>query len=90
MIHINLNTIFFVFCFLLLLGTELYPMKTSSLAFERWHGSDENMKVVRRVTVGKEKKEAKEEDGSKQKWFVTSFCQTTPFNGRQDKAQIFV
>ena len=23
MIHINLNTIFFVFCFLLLLGTEL-------------------------------------------------------------------
>ena len=48
-------------------------MKTSSLAFERWHSSDENMKVVRRVTVGKEK-EAKEKDGSKQKRFVTSFC----------------
>ena len=69
-----MKDIHFVFCFLLLLGTELYPMKTSSLAFERWHGSDENMKVVRRVTVGKKKKEAKEKDGSKQKRFVTSFC----------------
>ena len=36
-------------------------MKTSSLALERWHGSDGNMRVVRRVTVRKEKG-AKERD----------------------------